>query len=91
MKTLNHIPIGTEVICSLDNETFIAELLSEPELITFCEFGYFDGVYQYAVKKNNGDICYCNCESVSPIKKVNVKLQNFSKLKNLFNINLCSI
>lgn len=90
-KTFNYIPIGTKVICSLDNETFIEKLLSEPELITFCEFGYYDSFYQYTVQKNNGDVLHCNCESVSPIKRVNVKLQNFSKLKNLFNINLCSI
>mgnify|MGYP004361562327 CR=1 FL=1 len=28
MKTLNHIPIGTEVICSLDNETFIELIIA---------------------------------------------------------------
>lgn len=91
MKTNNYIPVGSNVICSHNNKTVIGKTISDAELITFCEFGSYQGFYQYNVKLNNGSVIQCSSESISIAPKITQRLNNLFKLKNLLNVNLCSI
>ena len=85
-----YFPINSKVIFS-GEITFIGTVVSEAEHVTFCEFGSYQGYYQYSVKKANGEVVKCISTSLSFLKRTNQRYNNLFQLKNLFNINHCYV